>query len=40
VAPAFDRAERDGVVDQPGFQTRLDRKQPTDFSKHVQTPDG
>jgi hypothetical protein len=40
VPPALDRAERDRIDDEPGFKTRLDREQPTDFSKHSQTPNG
>jgi hypothetical protein len=40
MAATFDRAERDRVDHQPRFQARLDREQPTDFSKHARTPNG
>jgi hypothetical protein len=36
---ALHRAERDGVDDEPRFDTRLDREQPTDFAKHAQHPE-
>jgi hypothetical protein len=31
---ALHRAERDRIDDEPRFPPRLDRKQPTDFTKH------
>jgi len=38
MASALDGAERDRVDHKPRFYPRLDRKQPTDFTKHGHIP--
>jgi hypothetical protein len=34
MAPAFNRAQRDGIDHQPRFKARLDLEQATDFFQH------
>jgi hypothetical protein len=34
MAPALDRAERDGIDDQPRLEARLDGEQPGDLLEH------
>jgi hypothetical protein len=40
MTPALHRAERNRIDDEPRFETRLDREQPTEFPKHTLTPNG